>query len=355
MHVVHLNLDPGVGPTKKKGASVHVACMRRAFERVGATVHALDRDDCGASAFEELEALHARHGLELVYERYALGADVGARFARVHGVPLVLEVNAPLLFEAAEHRARPVGPSDHARERAIFASAERLLCVSGAVAEYAARHGLERSRLLVRPNGVDVELFRPRDDSDLLRRALGLEGRFVIGFHGRLRPWHGFELVVDAARRLLARGIDVHVLAVGEGAFDEALAPLGPKHATHVEWVAHEDVARYVACFDALALGYRAEAACYFSPLKLFEALAAGVSVVVPSAGDLVGTLRDGEHALFYPPGDATALATALARVARDDELRLHLARSGRELAAAHSWEAIAREVLGFRTAERTR
>ncbi|MBI5434958.1 MAG: glycosyltransferase, partial [Planctomycetes bacterium] len=215
MRVVHLNQDPGTGPAKKKGAAVHVACMRRAFERRGATVAGLDVPGREV-ALGELRALHADGGIDLIYERYALDADAGATFAREHGVPLVLEVNAPLLLEAAEHRGRAVAAEDEARERAVLTAAHVVLCVSNGVADYVRGRGIDPTRVIVRPNGVDSDVFRPRAATDTLRTELGLDRRFVVGFHGRLRPWHGFENVVEAARRLAQRGVDSHVLAVGE-------------------------------------------------------------------------------------------------------------------------------------------
>ncbi|MCK6444759.1 MAG: glycosyltransferase [Planctomycetes bacterium] len=357
MRVVHLNQDPGIAPGKKKGAAVHVAAMRKAFAALGADVVALD-GPCDAAGRERmlvrLAEEHTRAPLDLLYERYALDADAGATFARAAGVPLVLEVNAPLLVEAAAHRGRANSAADVARERAVFDAAELLLCVSQGVAEYVLRHGLDSRRVLVRPNGVDRELFRPRADTLELRRVLGLADRFVIGFHGRLRPWHGFENVVAAAQRLLERGVPAHVLAIGEGEFAAALAPLGTR-ATHLAWLPHEDVARYVACFDALALGYRAEDACYFSPLKLLEALAAGAVGVVPAAGDLTSLLTAETDALFYPAGDVAALARELERIANDSDLRETLVRGGRELASRHGWDAIARDVCAFVQGARAR
>ncbi|MBI5431627.1 MAG: glycosyltransferase, partial [Planctomycetes bacterium] len=146
-----------------------------------------------------------------------------------------------------------------------------------------------------------------------------------------------------------------HVLAVGEGDFPQALQSLARERWTHVPWVPHDSVARYVACFDVLALGYRAEDACYFSPLKLFEALAAGAAAVVPTAGDLTGLLHHEHDALFYPPGDVEALTCALTRVATDEPLRRRLVREGSQLAARHSWDAIALDVLTAATTERAR
>ena len=117
-------------------------------------------------------------------------------------------------------------------------------------------------------------------------------------------------------------------------------------HHTAVEWVAHEDVGDYVACFDVLALGYPADAPCYFSPLKLLEAMASGAVPVVPDLGDLKQVVTCGESGIVYPAGDVGALARALARLARDPSERNRLGQGALAATEGRTWDALAREVL---------
>jgi glycosyltransferase involved in cell wall biosynthesis len=348
MQIAFLNQDPGIGAVDQKGAAVHVESMRRAFVDLGARVAAVDHKDARRAA-EVLREIHAASAVDLVYERYSLGADVGARFAREHGVPLVLEVNAPLLDEARAHRGRHVRQGDLDLERAVFGAATRVLAVSTAVADYVLRHGIRREHVLVRPNAVDSTRFAPLLERDRARAELGLANSFVLGFHGRLRPWHGFERIAAAASRLRADGIDARVLTIGAGDFERTLAAVLPRSAfKSLPWMPHAEVPRAVGCFDALALGYAPDAPCYFSPLKLYEAMAVGAVPVVPAAGDLPRAVSHGVDGLVYRAGDDDELVTALERLACNAAARARLAAGAIATARRHSWKSLAYEVMGF-------
>jgi glycosyltransferase involved in cell wall biosynthesis len=87
----------------------------------------------------------------------------------------------------------------------------------------------------------------------------------------------------------------------------------------------------------------------YFSPLKVAEYLAAGLPTVASAIADLPGLVADGEEALLVPPGDVTATAAALARLARDPGLRAHLSVAGRRAAEQRmSWSAVVDATLAL-------
>lgn len=346
MRIVCLNQDSGIGPERKKGAAVHLAAMRDAFAALGAEVLPVDESD-EARVQGALERALAG-GIDLVYERYALGKHRGARFARAHGLPFVLEVNAPLAEEEARYRGGSADPEVAARERELFGAATLAVAVSSAVARYAVERGAAPERVHVCPNGVDTRRFRPRAPGDAVRARLVPGQRFALGFHGRLRPWHGFELFARAAARLLALGEDVHLVLVGEGEFEPhlAAASIPAERVTRVPWVDHAEIGPYVASFDALPLTYDPAAPCYFSPLKLAEAMACGVVPVLPPLGDLAQVARDGVDALFYPAGDLAALVAALRGLSADPARRAALARGALASAQQKSWDAIATFVL---------
>jgi glycosyltransferase involved in cell wall biosynthesis len=346
VRIVCLNQDAGIDPGRKKGAAVHLAAMRAAFAAQGAEVVPLDESD-EARVGAALDAALARGGIDLVYERYALGKGAGARFCRAWRVPFALEVNAPLADEEARYRAGASDPAAAARDRALFASAELVIAVSSAVSRYAIERGAPAERVHVRANGVDTQRFRPRPPGDPVRKRLVPEGRFALGFHGRLRPWHAFELFARAAERILAAGEPIHLVLVGEGEFETHLAQRVPaERVTRIPWVEHAEIGPYVASFDALPLTYDPAVPCYFSPLKLAEAMACAVVPVLPLLGDLGAAATDEVDALFYSAGDLDALVLKLRGLIADPSRRARL--SAGALAAAHkkSWNEIAAFVL---------
>lgn len=353
MRLACVNQDPGVGPEREKGAAVHLREMRSAFGRLGAEVASVDHSD-PLEVRAHLEQLAAAGPLDLVYERYALGAFAAGRFARQRGLPHVLEVNAPLSAEARRYRPLQHRPAqdpalDADAERELFSGADLVLAVSTAVGAFARDQGTRAEHIAVRPNGVDTQRFRPLEEREraAMRQELGLAGRFVLGFHGRLRPWHNLDLLGRATASLIESGVQAHVLTIGVGEFEAALgAHLAPHHWTVLGWRERDEIARLVACFDVLPLTYAESPEFYFSPLKLLEGMGSGVVPVVPDLGDLVETVTHGRDGLVYAAGNQEALVVQMRLLHENRALRARLSRAGRVTAKAHSWEDIARTVL---------
>ena len=343
MRIVCLNQDAGIAPGRKKGAAVHLAAMREAFTVQGAAVVALDEAD-EARVEARLAAMGA---IDLVYERYALGKSRGARYCRERGIPLVVEVNAPLADEETRYRGAAEASEWGVRDRELFADAALVIAVSSEVAKYAIARGARPERTHVRANGVDTARFRPRPVGDPVRARLVPEGRFALGFHGRLRPWHGFGMFARAAERLLAEGAPIHLVLIGEGEFEKELDGRVPaERVTRIPWVEHHEIGPYVASFDVLPLTYDPDAPCYFSPLKLAEAMACGAVPVLPRLGDLENAATHEVDALFYRAGDLEQLLAAIRLLMRDGAHYQRLSRGAVASAQTKSWNAIAEFVL---------
>ena len=342
--VISVNQDSGIGPDRAKGAAVHLKAMREAFCAMGAQCLAMDEPD-DQQLWSALEERHNLGAIDLIYERYALGKSTAARFAAEHDVPLVLEVNAPLAQEQRRWRGAGDEAEDALQDALTMGQACGVIAVSGDVASYAVARGAQENRVEVFPNGIDTGRFNLDLRQDSVRDALVPPGRFVIGFHGRLRPWHGFDMLVDVTLELLGQHRDVHLLVVGEGDFED-LERLPKDHYTRVPWQAHEDVPRYVAAFDALPLTYQPDMPCYFSPLKLMEAMACGVVPVVPDLGDLPTVVDHCRSGLVYRAGDRNQLRMLLQSLIADSERLKRVGLAAADEAGRHSWARIANHAL---------
>jgi glycosyltransferase involved in cell wall biosynthesis len=284
-----------------------------------------------------------------VWQRHELFHDAGIALARTVGAPAVVFVPATHVWEAGHWGVRRRGWSGLVEARGearVLRRADLVACGSDAVAEQVARLGVAPGRLLVTPTGVDVARFAAAGDRDGRRGALGLDGRFVVGWVGSFRRFHAVEQAVDAAQ-----GIEgCTLLLVGDGperARIEELAAARGVHAVFAGTVAHDDVPSYLGAMDvALVLAARATP-FHYSPLKLAEYLAAGVAVVAPRAGDLPARLVEGEHALLVPPGDVEALRATLRRLRDDSGERARLAEAARAVARTDwSWDRQVERVL---------
>jgi glycosyltransferase involved in cell wall biosynthesis len=200
------------------------------------------------------------------------------------------------------------------------------------------------------PNGVDTELFAARPDRRLARAAFSLPtGGELLGFTGSLRPWHGLDVAIDALAELPER---VRLVVAGDGPVRVELAQraaaLGVGHRVH--WLgalAHERVPQMLAACDLALAPYPQLPNFGFSPLKLYEYLAAGVPVIASDVGQIRLALDDGRWGRLVPPGDASALAVAVTAELSRPGVARRRAEGAREYAMSrHAWTERASRIL---------
>ncbi len=364
MRIAYLCVDPGVPVFGTKGSSVHVQEIVRSFlargdevtiyctrrgEHVPADLASVrvvevrvgkgdpaERERNIAAASRELAARIVADGCDLVYERFSLFSRGGATAAATTGATFVLEANAPLIEEQREHRVLVDEVEALAAAHDALATADVVACVSAPVAEWATAHGAPRA--MVSPNGVNTDRIRPSAPSP--------DGPLRVGFVGTLKPWHGVEVVIDAVASLGERAT---LTLIGDGPEGPALRQRAADRGIEVEWagaVLPEHIPALVAGLDVGVAPYPAGAG-YFSPLKVYEYLAAGLPVVASAVGQVPDILDDGVTGLLVEPGSATALADALARLADDPALRLRMGAAARaDAVARHDWNRVLARIL---------
>ena len=383
--LLYLSADRGVPVQGHKGASVHVRSAVKALRGLGVDVRVLtarrgpkDGTQAGVPVIERSTSPRVkrsvgrlanllrggaplekailrvldnlplyREGLrqvrarrpDMIYERYALTAVAGSLLARRIGVPHVVEVNAPLAEEERRFRELRLGVIARFAESWILRRADRVVVVSEALAGHCRGLGVAPERILVLPNAVDPELFHPGLDGSAVRERYDLNGKFVVGFSGTLRPWHGMEHLLRAVASLKEGSPDLRLLVVGDGPDRgqvELLATeLGLDGRVHFAGaVKHDEVGSHLAACDLLTAPYGPMDDHWFSPLKVAEYLAVGRPVVASAIGQL-RSLDESAGALLVPPGNEQKLAEAIARLAEDPGLRSAL---GERAAAGQTW-----------------
>ncbi|WP_281965037.1 glycosyltransferase family 4 protein [Serinicoccus marinus] len=209
---------------------------------------------------------------------------------------------------------------------------------------------IDPARVVVVPNGVDDQAIAPRTPRADLRRRLGLDDAFVVGYVSNLdHPREGQEVLVEAVAQLRRRGIPVTAVLVGGGERAESLrqraADLGvAEHVVLTGQVPHAEVGDYYALLDVFVVPRIDErAARLVTPLKPYEAMAMGLPVVVSALPALLEIVGDAERGVAFPAGDAAALAEVLDRLRQDPARRAELAAAGRSWVREHrTWRALA-------------
>ncbi|GAB4522294.1 MAG: glycosyltransferase family 4 protein [Amphiplicatus sp.] len=266
---------------------------------------------------------------DILYERYNLFHHAGAWLARRRRLPFLLEVNAPLSRERAEHGGLALPGLARASERAVWRAADRVLPVSQALARLVEGAGVPPERITVIRNGVE-RAFLDGADPAPARARYGLEGKTVLGFAGFARAWHGLDRVLYylAARRR----DDLVFLLVGDGPARAPLETLARRLGVERRLVLAGVVQRaampgLIAAFDAALLP---AAPVYAAPLKLMEYMALGRAILAPDQANIRELVEPGVEALLAPPEDDGAFFAALDGLVADAGLRARLGAAAR-------------------------
>lgn len=285
----------------------------------------------------------------LIYGRYVAFDASAVIAARLLGVPVVVEANAPLAFERARYETLRHPRLARWFERRILSAADLVVAVSTPLRRHFERTGVPAAKIRVLPNGADPRRFRPEIDGTEVRRQHGLEGAVVVGFSGSLRDWHGVDLLLEAVARAAARAPALKALIVGDGPLREDLEreARDPRLAGRVAFagrVAHDAMPAHLAAMD---VPVSPRATFYASPMKVLEYMAMGRATVAPRMGNLEDLIEDGRDGLLFLPESVDDLAGALTRLALDGGLRRDLGRAAREkVVRERSWGACAAKVL---------
>jgi glycosyltransferase involved in cell wall biosynthesis len=277
--------------------------------------------------------------------------DCGARIADKIGVPFVLRVEAlEVREEATWGLRRPIWGRfvERLGELRVASQADLVACVSKTVDADLAALGIPHDRRIVLPSAVDLEVFCPGPSDEELSMKHDLAGRFVVGWVGGFRPFHGLEHVPSIARLLRTRIPNAVLCLVGAGPLRDDIAKETKGLKDHIRLlppVRHADIPKWLRRFDACLL-LAGPQRFHYSPLKLYEYMACGRPVVAAAIGEVQEVIADGENGLLFERGDAEGAVEAIGRLVVDEELRTLLSRNARITAERKASWAIRAEGL---------
>jgi glycosyltransferase involved in cell wall biosynthesis len=299
-----------------------------------------------------LPYLVLRYRPQVVYSRGLFHSFLVYVLCRLMGRPYVAEVNS-IVDEEMAMRGRPVlAALIRCSDRLNLRWASAFVCVTGKLRAELIRRGTAASRVVALHNGAAVDLFVP-GDSAAARDRLGLPRDVpLIGFVGTLAAWQGLDLLVEAAARLPREGSAWQTIIVGDGEMQPTLieqiatAQLADRVLLRPA-VPHDQVALYLQAIDVVVIPIHDPRKLRYglSVLKFWEALSAGLPVLVPDDGDLGDVLAEMRWPGEYPTGDAQGLASTLvSTMGRLSELRTRRLEIHQRIRDGHSWRAVAQQ-----------
>lgn len=303
----------------------------------------------------------ARGDYDVIYAHYWLSGMVALSLRERWGVPVLQRFHT--LGHLKNLAARGPDEREPGRrlegETRLVHEVDRVVASNVVERQHLVRHyGADPARVAVVPCGVDTTLFRPGDRGEA-RRALGLDGRAVILYVGRLEPIKGLGTLLDAVARVRAGGTPAELLVAGgdadevEGSHAAALRRRMERDgmAGGVRFLGPQPQERLRTLYVAADLTVLPSYYESFGMAAL-EAMACASPVVASRVGGLTTTIRDGVTGCLVPEGDAAALGGRLAELLADPDRRERMGREGVRWAALHRWpcvaEAICRELAAL-------
>ena len=287
--------------------------------------------------WREIKALRRR--LEQVVEEFqpqlihvhspVLGALAAQPVATRRGIALLYEIRAFWEDAAVGNGTGGEGTLRYRATKALEtracrrADAVAVIC-EGLRADLVGR-GLDPVKIVVSPNGVDLDLFgTPVPPDAALADRLGLRDAEIVGYVGSFYDYEGLDDLIAAMPAVVAERPRARLLLVGGGPLEKALraqaaaSPVADRIA-FVGRVPHGEVERFYSLIDILVYPRKAMRLTELvTPLKPLEAMAQGRLVAASSVGGHRELIQDGVTGTLFPPDDPPALADAVAGLFAD-------------------------------------
>lgn len=382
LHLAYLRTTPAAG-THSGGATTHTVGFIKGAVASGAAVSVISNDMI--ANLQELKvpttvfgpepqgltraAFDLRNGMlftertcaelvqqnpHFIYQRYSRFNWTGVEACLRTQRPLFLEYNGSEVWMARNWGSLQQSDLLERSERLNLAAATRVFVVAEVERENLIKTGVAGEKIVVNPNAVDVDEFRPGVGGGAIRRQLGInDTETFAGFIGTFGPWHGVLTLAEAIKLLPEHGI--RFLLVGGGMYRDEVERIvqeaGRGHQViFTRQVEHNQVPELLDACDVLLSPHvpMSDGSKFFgSPTKLFEYMAMGKAIVASRLGQIGQVLADQETALLVEPGHAGELADAIVRLSSSRELRERLGAAARRLAVErHTWRQNAQRVL---------
>src|SRR3984885_4885031 len=217
----------------------------------------------------------------------------------------------------------------------LYERSEHIVVVTPAFQEHLIQKWrVPPGKISVVENGVESDLFSPKMNDADLRRELGAEGKFVVGYIGTMGMAHGLETLGQAATELQRTAPDVLFLMVGEGSDKERLINRARAQGlTNMRFVGQqpsERVPEFISVSDAcLVLLKKAELFKTVVPTKMLEFMSCARPIILGVDGQARKIMDQAGAGVYVEPENAGALVQVIAQLAANPALRETLGRNG--------------------------
>lgn len=363
MKIAYVCADPGIPVFGTKGASVHIQEVVRQMLVKGheVTVFALKkgteipadlatltvkeyplpaavkadpatRETAQVQAAQQMARDIIQGKFAVVYERYSLFSSALKEIReKLLGSKLILEVNAPLIEEQRKHRVLVQADLAQTCLTNQVSAADAVICVSGPVTTWVQESvPAHTHKVHTVNNGVNPQRITAQPEA----------AEVIVTFVGTLKPWHGVQ---DLLKAYSLKETDWKLRIIGSGPEEADLRQQADELGLAVDFLGAVPPQDMPLALAGSAIGVapypipHSPEEHYFSPLKIYEYLAAGLAVVATDVADIPRLLEG--CGVVVPASNPLALANAIDHLTTNTDLRHQLQHLARETAVTkHSW-----------------
>lgn len=372
-------MDPGIPVFGDKGCSIHVQEIIRSMIKNGASIDLYTsridgnipgglegvnivkllkapKDDleireklCIDTNIDLLQLLKNAKKYDFIYERYSLWSYSAIDYAKQNNIPSVLEINSPLIDEEKKYRKLINERAALNIAKKVFNNSSVLTVVSKPIMKYVNDFLDIDKKIYLVPNGVNTKTFKNPEKPNLN----GIDNKFIVGFVGSLKKWHGVSMLIDSFEIFLKNNPKSVLLIVGDSKerkhLEERINSKGLADSIILTGsVQHCEIPGYLSIMDISVAPYLDQENFYFSPLKIYEYMAAGLPVLASDLKQIRTIIKDLENGKLFTPGDVNSLSENLQFLKDNPDICQRLGKEGRLSVENNSWDTIAKRIINI-------
>lgn len=311
---------------------------------------------------------------DVIYQRYNGFSFCGAYLAKQKNIPFVLEFNSSDVWKIKHWKSNDGKLKKIAKyiynklfklpivrfiENYNLKNASYIVVVSDALKKTLVGFGVDETKLIVNPNGIDETKYHPDIKSYELKIKFKLENKIVFGFIGTFGQWHGAENIALAYGQLLNKFPELtestKLLMVGDGIkMSEVKQNINDmnivENVIFTGLVPQSEGAKYLSVCDVLINSTvpNPDGSEFFgSPTKLFEYMAMGKAIICSDMAQMAEILEHNKTAYMVKPGDINEIMNAMKDLIDTQELRTILGKNARsKVVEKYTWDKHVENIL---------
>ena len=226
-------------------------------------------------------------------------------------------------------------------EMFLYHKADLLVAVAQGTIDLLSERGIPKEKMVLYPNGVNIEHFQNAPDATKLRKELGIDDKFVVSYVGTHGMAHRLEDLLETAKNLETHK-DIHFLFVGDGAEKKKLVQMANemnlKNVIFHDQVSHERIVEFYKATDLFMVPLRkAKLFTKNIPSKIYEIMVVKKPILISTEGESRKLVEMAGAGLSCTPENVSEMTEKILYLYKNKELCQKMGNDGCSFAIANA------------------